>query len=248
MRQRGQLFIGTSGYQYSHWRNVFYPEDLPQKAWFEHYVQTFGSVEINNTFYQLPAESTFSQWREMATRSFVFALKFSRYGTHIKKLKDPQEPIARFTALADGLGSHLGPILVQLPGRWRANAERLDNFLAQAPAGYRWALEFRDKSWLCEEVYTVLAEHKAALCVHDMLPVHPQRLTADWCYWRFHGDHYRGSYSSQYLTAQAQKIEQHRLSGRDVYVYFNNDEKGHAVRNARDLRRYCEHAEENDDG
>ncbi len=238
MSRQGKVHVGTSGYQYDHWNGVFYPDSIPKKRWFEYYAQVFDTVEINNTFYNLPAENTFDNWRETAPKDFLFALKFSRFGSHIKKLKDPEEPIERFLALAECLDQKLGPILVQLPGRWQANPERLDEFLKQAPSEHRWALEFRDKSWLCEEVYEVLEHHNAALCVHDMLPDHPERLTADWTYLRYHGDHYQGSYSHQYLTAQAQKIQDYLQKGCDVYAYFNNDEDGHAVQNAQDLRRY----------
>lgn len=238
MSRQGRFYVGTSGYQYDHWKGVFYPESVPKKRWFEHYAQTFDTVEINNTFYNLPAENTFDNWYEAAPENFLFSLKFSRFGSHIKKLKDPQEPIERFLELAERLDNKLGPILVQLPGRWQANPERLDEFLKQAPKRHRWALEFRDPSWLCEEIYSVLERHKAALCLHDMLPDHPERLTADWTYLRYHGDHYQGSYSHQYLTAQAQKIEEYLQKGCDVYAYFNNDEDGHAAQNALDLHRY----------
>lgn len=238
MSRQGKFHVGTSGYQYDHWKGVFYPDSIPKKGWFEHYTQTFDTVEINNTFYNLPAENTFDNWYETAPKEFLFALKFSRFGSHIKKLKDPQEPIERFLELAERLDNKLGPILVQLPGRWQANPERLNEFLAQAPAKHRWALEFRDESWLCEEIYAVLERHNAALCQHDMLPDHPGRLTADWTYLRYHGDHYQGSYSHQYLTAQAQKIQKYLQKGCDVYAYFNNDEDGHAVQNAQALRHY----------
>lgn len=238
MRRQGRLRIGTSGYQYDHWKGVFYPDSLPKRRWLEYYSHTFDTVEINNTFYSLPAETTFDQWRESVPDPFVFALKFSRFGSHIKKLKDPGQTISYFLERAERLQRHLGPLLVQLPGSWRPNPERLERFLAQAPGAHRWALEFRDERWLCEEVYSVLEKYNAALCVHDMIPGHPERLTADWIYLRFHGNHYRGRYSSQYLTAWAQRIRDYLHRGCDVYVYFNNDDEGHAVQNARDLRRY----------
>ncbi len=233
---KGALRIGTSGYQYDHWKGTFYPEDLPKKDWFHHYADRFDTVEINNTFYNLPSKDTFDKWRETAPEGFLYSVKFSRYGSHIKKLKDPDEPIQRFIELAQRLGDTLGPILVQLPGNWHANPERLATFLETAPSNYRWALEFRDESWLCDDIYSILEEHQAALCINDMLDDHPERMTTDWTYLRFHGDHYQGSYSEDYLRAQADKIGQWLDEGRDVYAYFNNDEDGHAAHNALELR------------
>lgn len=238
MSQTGRVYIGTSGYQYAHWRGVLYPDDLPRERWLGHYAEHFATVEINNTFYQLPEAATFRAWRDAVPEGFRFAVKFSRFGSHIKKLKEPQATIGHFLDAGGLLGDKLGPILVQLPSRWRVNAERLDAFLEAAPAEHRWALEFRDPSWLSDAAYEVLEAHGAALCWHDMLPDHPRRLTADWAYLRYHGDHYRGRYSPQYLSAQARRLRDLAADGRDVYAYFNNDEAGHAVKNARQLHRY----------
>lgn len=242
MGRKGKLRIGTSGYQYDHWRGVLYPEDVPKKRWFEVYAQSFDTVEINNTFYNLPKPETFDHWREEAPKGFLYALKMSRFATHIKRLKDPEEPIGRFLDHAQRLGDQLGPILVQLPPRWKPEPERLDAFLEAAPREHRWAVEVRDERWLTGEVYGVLARHGAALVIHDMIADHPRELTADWCYLRYHGygGKYEGSYSSQLLGAEAKRIRRMLDDGKDVYAYFNNDEGGHAVRNARDLRRYVE--------
>ncbi|RTR06120.1 DUF72 domain-containing protein [Halomonas nitroreducens] len=240
MNPTGQAHIGTSGYQYAHWRGVFYPDALPRERWLGHYAEHFATVEINNTFYRLPEATTFRAWRDAVPDGFRFAVKFSRFGSHIKKLKDPQATIGHFLDAAGLLGDRLGPILVQLPGRWRVNAERLDAFLEAAPAEHRWALEFRDPSWLCDAVYRVLQAHGVALCWHDMLPDHPRRLTAGWTYLRLHGDHYRGSYSPQYLSALAQRVRDLAEDGHEAYAYFNNDEAGHAVENARRLQRYLD--------
>jgi uncharacterized protein YecE (DUF72 family) len=144
-------------------------------------------VEINNTFYRLPQAHTFDAWRVQAPADFCYALKFSRYATHFKHLKEPHEPIKRFLERADQLGKCLGPILVQLPPRWHVDTERLVGFLQAAPRLHRWAVEVRDPRWLCDEVYGVLRAHGAALCIHDALADHPQVLTTDWVYWRFHG-------------------------------------------------------------
>ena len=236
----GSLRIGTSGYQYDHWQKRFYPEDVPKKDWFDFYAARFDSVEINNTFYSLPQADTFQRWREAAPEGFQYSLKFSRYGSHIKKLKDPDQTIATFLEVARELGPSLGPILVQLPPRWRPDPDRLDAFLRQAPRRHRWVIEVRDPAWLKEDIYAVLRQHSAALCIHDMIKGHPAELTADWTYLRFHGRQYRGSYSPQYLSARADWIAGQLRDGRDVYVYFNNDEDAHAPHNARDLKRYVD--------
>ncbi|MDN3556764.1 DUF72 domain-containing protein [Halomonas maura] len=241
MRQRSNVHIGTSGYQYDHWRGVFYPDALPRERWLAHYAEHFATLEINSTFYGLPTAATVQAWRDAVPAAFRFAVKFSRYGSHMKKLKAPQATIGHFVERVDPLGDRLGPILVQLPGRWRVDAGRLAAFLEAAPPGYRWAIEVRDASWWCEAVYRVLETHHAALCWHDGLVDHPRRLTADWTYLRFHGDHDRGRYSPQYLTAQARRLRALRDDGTDVYAYFNNDAAGHAVTNARRLRRYLDH-------
>ena len=235
---QGRLRIGTSGYQYEHWRGVFYPEDLPKKHWFAHYAEHFDTVEINNTFYRLPATTTFETWREQAPQGFCYALKYSRYATHLKHLKDPQEPIKSFLECASRLDECRGPILVQLPPHWNVDVERLTGFLQATPSHDRWAIEVRDPRWLCDEVYAILSAHNAALCIHDMIEGHPRRLTADWVYWRCHGVHDGGSYTHQALTAQAKDIKQYLANGLDVFVYFNNDAHGYAVQNAADLRHY----------
>jgi uncharacterized protein YecE (DUF72 family) len=237
-RKQGGLRIGTSGYHYEHWQGVFYPKEIPKDRWFAHYARHFDTVEINNTFYHLPQEATFDSWYDQAPAGFCYALKFSRYGSHLKRLKAPQESIDTFIHRAERLKSYLGPILVQLPPRWKVNAQRLAAFLEAAPKRDRWAVEFRDPSWLCDEIYAILAEHRAALCIHDMIDNHPRRMTADWTYLRFHGDHYRGSYSHQFLTAEARCIREYLADGLDVFAYFNNDQQGYAVQNAADLRRY----------
>jgi uncharacterized protein YecE (DUF72 family) len=238
--RRGELRVGTSGYQYPHWAGDFYPDDLPGRRWFDHYAERFDSVEINNTFYRLPEPEVFDRWRERAPAGFRFALKYSRYATHLKHLKDPEEPLERFLERAERLGSRLGPILVQLPPHWRADPERLDAFLRLAPRRHRWAVELRDESWLRQEVYEVLRRRRAALVIHDLIDRHPDELTADWTYLRFHGRSYGGSYSHQALSARARCIRRWLRQGRDVYAYFNNDVGGHAPRNAAQLRRYVE--------
>jgi uncharacterized protein YecE (DUF72 family) len=236
--RRGDLRVGTSGYVYPHWSGDFYPDDLPRKAWFDHYAKHFDTVEINNTFYRLPEADVFDRWREQAPPGFRYALKYSRYGTHLKHLADPEEPLQRFLEVAERLRSWLGPILVQLPPSWRADPPRLDAFLRAAPRRHRWAVELRDPDWLTDEVYAVLRDHGAALVIHDMIEDHPVLLTADWTYLRFHGEHYGGRYTHQALSGRARVIRRWLDAGIDVHAYFNNDEGGHAPHDAADLRRY----------
>ncbi len=239
--QRGTFRLGTSGYKYDHWRGVLYPEDLPKDEWFGCYAKRFESVEINNTFYHLPEAETFDEWRERAPQGFCYALKFSRYGSHMKKLKDPEGTIGAFLERAERLRDRLGPILVQLPPHWGADPERLAASLDVAPARHRWAVEVRDPSWLGSEVFDVLRDHGAALCIHDLIDDHPRERTADWLYLRYHGEDYGGSYSPQKLSAEADRIAGWLGDGRDVYAYFNNDLGGHAVENASDLALFVDH-------
>jgi len=235
---KGQFRVGTSGYQYDHWKGLFYPEQLPKRDWFAHYARYFDTVEINNTFYGLPSAETFDAWRKHAPPGFCYVLKFSRYGSHVKRLKEARSTIKTFLTAARRLKKCLGPILVQLPPNWNVNTRRLQDFLKAAPRSVRWAFEFRDATWLCEEVFMILQSHNAALCIHDMISDHPRRITADWIYLRFHGNHYTGSYTTQALKTQAQWIMQQLSDGKDVFAYFNNDAEGYAVRNAADLKQY----------
>jgi uncharacterized protein YecE (DUF72 family) len=206
------------------------------------YTRHFDTVEINNTFYRLPRAETFDNWRKEAPRGFCYSLKFSRYGSHLKRLKEPQGSVRLFLDRAKRLRDTLGPILVQLPPNWDVNVERLSTFLEAAPAKYRWAIEFRDPRWLCEEIYTTLRRHKVALCIHDMIVDHPRQITADWVYLRFHGNRYRGSYTRKELRAEAKRIKTYLIQGMDVFAYFNNDEQGFALRNATELKRYVQQA------
>lgn len=241
---KAKPYIGTSGYQYDHWRDVFYPEDLPKAQWFDHYAKHFDTVEINNTFYALPERKTFDNWRERAPENFFYILKFSRYGSHLKCLKDPRSTIDSFMERATRLGPLLGPILVQLKPNWNVDVERLEGFLATMPADQRWAFEFRNDTWLCEDVFELLRRYNAALCIHDMLEDHPDVVTTGWIYLRFHGVNYGGSYSHQFLSAKADYIDAQLSEKRDVYAYFNNDMEGYAVQNALDLKRYLQNRQE----
>ncbi|MGN6720325.1 MAG: DUF72 domain-containing protein [Candidatus Binatia bacterium] len=238
MRQKGTARIGTSGYHYNHWRGVFYPDELPKARWFSYYARHFDRVEINNTFYHLPTATAFDSWKKEAPAGFCYAVKFNRYGSHFMRLKEPDATLGNFLAVAKRLKQTLGPILVQLPPRWSANAQRLDEFLEAAPRRLRFAVEFRDERWLCPQVFRVLERHRAALCIHDMLKNHPRLVTADWTYLRYHGNHYSGSYSEQHLASEAEWINRQLAAGLDVFAYFNNDAHGDAVQNAATLKTF----------
>ena len=183
----GRLRVGCSGYAYDDWRGRFYPAELARRGWFDSYAERFDTVELNTTFYRLPTAATVEDWRVRAPAGFCYALKLSRYGTHLRHLREPERWVPTFVERAERLGPSLGPILVQLPPRWRADPDRLDAFLRVAPSRLRWAVELRDPTWLCEDVYAVLRAHRAALCVHDLLLDHPKMLTAEWLYLRLHG-------------------------------------------------------------
>ena len=236
----GTVHIGTSGWHYKHWLGDFYPEKLPAKEMLTFYTQHFDTVEINNTLYHMPADATFNAWRDNSPDNFVYALKASRFITHMKKLKDPESATAKFFAGAELLEAKLGPILFQLPPRWELNLERLAEFLEVLPRQHRYAFEFRDPSWLVQPVYDLLQRHNTALCIYDFAsrPT-PLEITADFTYVRFHGPgeaKYAGSYPDSVLQGWARTIRDWLRELSAVYVYFNNDVGGHAVRNARRLR------------
>jgi uncharacterized protein YecE (DUF72 family) len=224
--------VGTSGWQYSDWRDVLYPKGLPQRRWLERYAECFGTVESNAAFYRLPALETFEGWRDRTPDDFVMAVKASRYLTHIRRLAEPEEPVERLLRAAAGLGPKLGPILLQLPPNLRADACLLQRCLGCFPAGIRVAVEPRHPSWWTDEIQNVLTERSAALCWADRKgrPVTPLWRTADWAYLRFHEGAARPwpTYGDAALRSWIR-----RLSGfEDAHVYFNNDPTGAAVRNA----------------
>ena len=243
MSVRGGLHVGCSGWQYRHWRGDFYDATLPQSRWFAHYASVFHTVEINNTFYRLPEAATFARWGAMAPRGFVFAVKASRFLTHLKKLKDPEQPVARFFERARELRSHLGPVLYQLPPGWKLDRARLEHFLQVLPRGVRHVLEFRNPSWYAGDVLEQLRARDVALCLHDMRGSATDRLrTASFVYVRYHGPGgtYSGGYPRARLESWAVWLNEQREAGADVYAYFNNDVGGHAPRDALTLRQLLE--------
>lgn len=238
---RGRARVGCSGWSYTGWRGVVYPAEAPARTWFEHYATRFDTVELNTTFYRLPAASTVEGWADQAPEGFCYAVKVGRFGTHRKKLLDPGPWLGRHLERVALLGPHLGPNLFQLPPRWRRDAARLDEALAAAPRSIRWAVELRDPSWLHDDVFEVLARHGAALCIHDQLPDHPWERTTDWTYVRFHGPRaleapYRGRYTGRRLAPVARRLAAWLDEGTDVFAYFDNDTEGHAVTDAAWLR------------
>jgi uncharacterized protein YecE (DUF72 family) len=232
--------VGCSGWQYKHWRGDFYPADVPQRRWFEHYTSVFDTVEINNTFYRLPERSTFAAWAHRAPPGFEFAVKASRFLTHMKKLKDPEEPIDRLFSRMRPLGTHLGPVLYQLPPGWKVDHDRFARFVEALPRELRHAVEFRDPSWYDPAAVGLMRRRGIALCLHDMPgSATGQEVTAPFIYVRFHGasSRYGGSYPDEHLFRWADWLNERRAQGCDVYAYFNNDVGGLAPRNALTLRR-----------
>jgi uncharacterized protein YecE (DUF72 family) len=236
----GRVFVGTSGFVYPHWRGVFYPRELPVREWLSFYAARLGTVELNRTFYRLPTAAAFAAWRDAVPRRFVFAVKASRFLTHMKKLKEPVEPLRRLLSRARELRGTLGPVLFQLPANFHANLDRLQDFLRalrrqRLVKGLRAVLEPRHPSWLEEPVLLRLAEAHMALCDADWpgMPEAPSG-EGDFVYLRRHGSGtpYGGSYPDVMLRADARRIRAWTRQRRDVYVYFNNDQGGFAVRNA----------------
>ncbi len=227
--------IGTSGWQYADWRGVLYPKGLAQRAWLRRYAEVFDTVELNNSFYGLPAAATFEKWKESVPPGFVVAAKLSRYATHVRGLRDPEAPVHLFLERAAHLGSHLGPVVMQLPPTLPVHEERLDRALGAFPAHVRVAVEFRHPSWFTEAVRAILGRHNAALVWADRLGrlQNPEWVTADWLYLRLHGGSgTAGNYGRRVIDRYAGRLAR---VAEDAYVYFNNDRTGNAVRNALEL-------------
>ncbi len=233
------MHIGTSGWHYAHWKGPFYPQGIASADMFSYYAQRFRTVELNNTFYRLPEEVTLRAWRAAAPQGFVFAAKASRFVTHMKKLKDPRRTLPPFLKRVELLRETLGPILFQLPPRWRFNPERLEAFLEALPKDHRYAFEFRDPSWYHPHVYRALKAHGAAFCIcHLAGHLSPMQVTAGFVYLRLHGPGgpYEGQYSDEVLAAWAGTISAWARQGKDVYCYFDNDQAGYAVEDAARLQ------------
>ena len=248
----GRLHVGTSGWHYRHWIGPFYPPGSRPRDFLPFYVRHFRTAEINRSFYRLPSREAFAAWRDATPPGFLFACKASRFMTHMKKLKDPAEPVARLFDAIEPLGDKLGPVLFQLPPRWRADPERLAAFLAALPAGRRYAFEFRDPSWFEPRVHPVLADHGAAVCAYELAgfrsPIEDG--TADFVYVRLHGPDgpYAGSYDDALLAGWAGRMLAWADAGKDVYCYFDTDDRGFAPHDALRLLRLIGERGGGDDG
>lgn len=238
--RKGECFIGTSGWQYKHWKKLFYPEGLKPKDWLNFYARSFKAVELNSSFYHQPTKEVFTGWEKAAADSFVFAVKAPRFFTHLKKLSVSREDLNTFVKAASALGRHLGPILFQLPPKWHLNLERMEDFVDKLPAGLMVTIEFRDPSWYQPELYDLLRKNNIAFCVYE-LGGHqsPVLSTASFIYVRLHGpaQKYRGSYTDHMIRKWADQILQWTKAGKDVYIFFDNDESAYAPHNALQLKR-----------
>jgi uncharacterized protein YecE (DUF72 family) len=235
MKQK--IFIGTSGWNYKHWKENFYPKDTPQKDWLKFYAEKLDTVEINNSFYHLPKEKTFESWKEIVGKNFVYSVKASRYITHMKKLHECRDSVKTFLDRAKILDNKLGPILFQLPPYLQFDYDKLNDFLNTLPKKYKYTIEFRHKSWWKDETYELLKKKNIAFCIYELgKKVSPEDVTADFAYIRFHGPSgkYKGNYHSQTFKKWVKKFKS--WEAKEIYCYFDNDEKGYAAKNALRLK------------
>jgi uncharacterized protein YecE (DUF72 family) len=236
--QNNRIYIGTSGWSYKHWMGTFYPAGTKIKDRFPYYLNKFDTVEINNTFYGMPSDETFLNWKNTANDDFVYVIKANKYITHNKKLHDPDITLPPFIDRVQILGKKLGPILFQLPPFMKAKAELLETFLEALPKKHRFVFEFRNADWYKEEVYALLEKHNCAFCIYELAGhISPIKITADFVYLRLHGpgNKYQGSYSDETLEDWANQCLTWSKT-KDVFVYFDNDEKGYAPFNALKLQ------------
>ena len=234
-----EVWIGTSGYVYRHWRKgVFYPVGLPAREELGYYASRFHTVELNNPFYRLPTPEMFQRWRDSTPLDFQFAVKASRHITHVKRLRNVADELTLFLDRADHLGSKLGPILFQLPPTQQIDLARLGEFLALLSNARRWVIEFRHPSWHTGEVYRLLSGHGVALCIPVGGGLHPDRVTtARFTYIRMHrGQEPEGGFTHDELVSWAGQIRALRGAGKEIYIYFNNDWGGYAIRDAMRLK------------
>ncbi len=233
------VFVGTSGWNYPHWRKVFYPADLSSRDWLPFYAQKLLAVEVNYSFYRLPKSSTYRRWYDQTPPDFVFSLKASRFITHIKRLKGAKGPLGNFLENAEILEEKCGPIFFQLPPSFSADLRRLEEFLKLLPKGGRFAFEFRHPAWFEKETFSLLRKYNAALIYADT-PRYPcaEVQTTDFFYLRLHGHEvlYASKYSTSQLREYAEKVKVWRKKG-DVFVFFDNDARGFAVQNALELKK-----------
>lgn len=231
--------IGTSGWHYNDWPGLFYPADLPKRKWLQYYAEHFDTVEINNTFYRQPKPETFTNWHKQVPKNFLYTVKANRFITHIKRLKDAEEPLERFLEGALLLKKNLGPILYQLPPSFHKDLDRLQRFLKVLPKKQIAVFEFRHESWFSKDAYQLLREFNAGFCIHDMPGMEvPQIVTSNVIYVRFHGPtgRYQGNYSKSALQGWANWIKDNLKNKKAIFAYFNNDYNAYAVYNAKQLK------------
>ncbi len=227
-------YVGCSGYHYKDWRGKFYPEDLKKEKWLEYYAEHFNTVEINNTFYQIPEKKTLKEWVKITPDGFRFTVKGSRYITHMKKLKDPEEHLDNFYDGIEPIKEKTGVILWQLPGNLHKNEEKIENFCRLLDRDFLNVIEFRHSSWFTEDIYNLLAGYDVITCslsAPDDLPEFLEDRTKK-VYLRFHGkeEWYKYKYSEEELEGWADRMKRSRA--KDYYVYFNNDVGANSVENA----------------
>jgi uncharacterized protein YecE (DUF72 family) len=236
-----EIRIGTSGYHYRHWKGPFYPPITSASKMLDFYAEHFDTVELNNSFYRLPTESAFDDWRNSTPPNFLFSVKASRFLTHIKKLKDPENALHNFLPRVEHLGDKLGPVLFQLPPRWQANPERLEGLLQALPRAYRYVFEFRDPTWIKPEIHKLLKKFRSAFCIYELAGYHsPITVTTDFAYVRLHGpgqEKYQGSYDNDRLRGWSGQIRNWAKTLKAVYIYFDNDQAGFAAQNALTLKQ-----------
>lgn len=235
MKGTCKIFIGTSGWHYDHWRGPFYPPGLKSGDFLGYYATLFNTVEINSSFYRVPEVKTLTGWREKVPEGFIFSLKASRFITHNKNLKDPEKTLPLFFERIERLGVKLGPVLFQLPPRWKLNLERFECFLNSLPRGRRYAFELRGPAWFDPRVYEALKKHNAAFCIYDLNGiVSPKIITADFIYIRLHGPDgpYRGQYTAEALKGWAGDFSRWSERVGEIFCYFDNDEAGYAPNDA----------------
>jgi uncharacterized protein YecE (DUF72 family) len=238
-RGKIEIRIGTSGWHYWHWAGRFYPEDLPKSDWLKFYTKSFDTVELNNTFYHLPKHSSIKTWHKQTPKNFLYAVKASRYITHIKRLKNISEELNLFYETISPLKSKLGPILFQLPPSFKKNLKRLEDLLKLLPRRKLAAIEFRNDSWYTQATYDLLNKYGVGFCTHDLPGLESPRIVAGkLIYLRFHGteSRYAGNYSQSALQNYANWLKENSKTVTGIYVYFNNDYNAYAVTNAKQLK------------
>jgi uncharacterized protein YecE (DUF72 family) len=235
---QNRIYVGTSGWHYRHWIGTFYPRETKASEQLAYYVNNFNTVELNNPFYRLPSKETFLRWRKTVPDDFLFSVKASRFITHMKKLKDPEESLKQFLDHASGLKEKLGPILFQLPPGWGVNADRLKEFLRALPKKFSYVFEFRNTTWYAPEIISLLKEYNCAFCIYELAGhITPLEVTANFVYVRLHGpgNKYQGSYTAKDLRLWHKRSLEWLDQKKDVFIYFDNDQAGYAAQNAADL-------------